>query len=112
MSEFLLVFRRDYKTKEVQPSAEELQKHIKNWQDWYGNLASQNILSKPVQRLDPKGKVLKGDNTVSENPYAEVKESIGGLITIKADDYDSAINIAKGSPIFELNGSVEVRQLS
>jgi hypothetical protein len=46
---------------------------------------------------------------VINGPYAEVKESIGGLILIRAVDYAVAAEIAKGCPILALGGNVEIR---
>jgi hypothetical protein len=110
MNEFLLIFRRDYLTKEIQPSPEDLQAHLKNWQDWFGGIAAQDKLARPLQRWDAGGRVLKQGKEVTDGPYAEIKESIGGLIIIRASGYDEAVKIAEGCPILQLGGSVEVRQ--
>ena len=109
MNEFLLIFRRDFATKEAQPSPEQMQASIKQWQDWLGGIAAQDKLARPLQRWDTKGKVVQQNKTVINGPYAEIKESIGGLIIIKAADYDEAAEIAKGCPILPLGGSVEIR---
>jgi hypothetical protein len=109
MNEFLLVFRRDYKTKDIQPSPEELQAHLQKWRDWFGSLTAQDKLARPPQPWDRAGRVLKHDKSVTNGPYAEIKESIGGLVIIKAADYDEAVKIAEGSPILELGGTVEIR---
>lgn len=110
MNEFLLLFRRDFTTKEEQPSPEELQASLKAWQDWFGGIAAQDKLARPLQRWDSAGKVVKKDKAVMNGPYAEIKESIGGLIIIKAADYDEAVEIANGCPILALGGNVEIRQ--
>ncbi len=109
MNEFLLIFRRDYLTKEIQPSPEELQAHLKKWQDWFGGIAAQDKLARPLQRWDAGGRVLKPGNKITDGPYAEIKESIGGLIIIKAANYEEALQIAEGCPILQLGGSMEVR---
>lgn len=109
MNEFLLVFRRDYKTKEIQPSPEELQAHLSRWRDWLRSLESADKLARPPQPWEANGRVLKHDKSVTDGPYAEIKESIGGFIVIKAADYEEALEIAKGAPIFDLGGTVEVR---
>jgi hypothetical protein len=109
MNEFLLVFRRDYKTKEAQPSPGELQVHLGRWRDWLRSLDSQEKLARPPQPWEASGRVLKHDKSVTDGPYAEIKESIGGFIIIKAADYEEAVEIAKGSPILELGGTVEIR---
>ena len=112
MNDFLLIFRRDLSSKEAQPSPEELQNSIKDWQNWFGSIATQNKLARPLQRWDGEGKVVKQNKQVTNGPYAEIKESIGGVIIIKAEDYDDAVSIAQGCPILQLGGNVEVRMAS
>jgi hypothetical protein len=109
MNEFLLIFRRAFGSPEEQPSPEMLQQSIKQWQDWFGSIAAQDKLVRPLQRWDLEGRVVKKDKDVINGPYAEIKESIGGLILIRAKDYDEAVGIAQGCPILALGGNVEVR---
>jgi len=110
MNEFLLIFRRDYKTEEIQPSPESMQKHLKDWQDWLAGLADQNKLARPSQAWKGAGKIVTKDKYVTNGPFAEIKESIGGMIIIKANDYEEAAEIAKGSPVLQFNGTVEIRK--
>jgi hypothetical protein len=109
MDEFLLIFRRDFTTREIQPSPEQLQQHLQQWQEWFSSLASQDKLARPLQRWDGRGVIVNNNKEVTNGPYAEIKESIGGMILVKAKDYDEAAHIAKGCPILELDGSVEIR---
>jgi hypothetical protein len=109
MNEFVLIFRRDFSTKEAQPSPQELQDSLKLWQDWLGGIAAQDKLAKPLQRWDGEGKIVTKNKSVINGPYVEIKESIGGLIMIKATDYDEAVAIANGCPILDLGGNVEIR---
>ena len=109
MNDFLLIFRRDYLNAEAQPSAEQLKEHLQQWQDWFGSLTAQDKLSRPLQRWDAQGIIVNNTKNVTNGPYTEIKESIGGMIFIKAKDYDEASEIAKGSPILNLGGSVEIR---
>jgi len=109
MNEFLLIFRRDYLTQDLQPTFEQLDRHLQRWQEWFSLLATEDRLARQLQRWDVNGKVISKSGQVSEGPYTEVKESIGGLIIIRADDYSQAVEIAKGCPIFELGGNVEIR---
>lgn len=109
MNEFLLIFRRDFTTKEDQPSPEQLQSSVKRWQDWFGGIAAQDKLARPLQRWDGQGKIVKPTKVVTDGPYAEIKESIGGMIFISAEDYEDAAEIAKGCPILDLGGNVEIR---
>lgn len=109
MNDFLLVFRRDYKTKEIQPSPEELQAHLSRWREWFDDLKARDLLARPPQPWEATGKVVKHDKSVTDGPYAEIKESIGGLTIIRAGSYDEAVKIAETAPILELGGFVEIR---
>lgn len=109
MNEFLLVFRRDYKTKNAQLSAGQMQTHLKRWDDWLNYLDAQNLLARPFQPLDAQGIILNPNNIVESGPYFEVKESISGMIVINAANYEEALKIARGCPILEIGGNVEIR---
>ena len=108
MNEFLLVFRSNYNTKKV-PVTEQIKLHLKHWDDWLDNLAAQNILARPFQCIDAQGIIVSPDSTATSGPYIELKESIAGLIVIKANDYEEALKIAQGCPILEVGGNVEIR---
>lgn len=110
MNEFLLIFRRDFTNKEAQPSPEQMQQHLKKWQDWLGSIAAQDKLARPLQRWDTEGRVVRQNLNVVNGPYAEIKEAIGGMILVKAADYDEAVSIAHGCPVLEFGGNVEIRQ--
>lgn len=109
MSEFILIFRRDYGTATLQPTPESLQKSLKDWAEWYNKLAAEDKLARPVQRLDNAGRILRQYNSIENGPYKESMESIGGMIIIKAADYDDAIEVAKGCPVLAFGGNVEIR---
>ena len=110
MEEFLLIFRPDVTTKENQPSPEQLQTQLKQWQDWFAKLTAQNKVSRPLQRCDRDGKIVRSDKDVINGPYVEIKEAIGGMCFVSAADYDEAVEIAKGCPVLELGGNVEIRR--
>ncbi|QHV96121.1 YciI family protein [Spirosoma endbachense] len=109
MNEFLLVIHRDLTSKDATPSPEQMQASIKPFQDWIGGIAAQNKLVNPPQRWDLGGRVIKQNSTVLNGPYAEIKESVGGLFLIRASDYDEAVEIAKGCPVLKWGAVVEVR---
>lgn len=109
MNEFLLVFRRDYKTKKAQLSAGQMQTHLKRWDEWLDYLAAGNLLARPFQRLDAQGIILNPNHMVESGPYIDLKESINGLLVINASNYEEALKIAKGCPILEIGGNVEIR---
>lgn len=112
MEEYLILMRLDLITKEAQPSPEQLQGYMKKYQDWVGSIAAQNKFVGGTG-LSKEGKVIKSGNIITDGPFAEIKESIAGFITIKADSFDEAFNFAKACPILNGEGnSVEVRKIT
>ena len=109
MKEFLLVFRRDFASTEAQPSPEQLQQMMKPWEDWMGGLAAQNKLASSGNRLSSEGRVVKANKTITNGPYVEMKEAIGGYIIVRANTVDEAAELSKGCPILQIGGNVEVR---
>jgi hypothetical protein len=109
MNDFLLVFRRDAVTKEPQPSPEQMQSMMKPWQDWMGGLAAQNKLVSSGNKLASDGRVIHPGKVITNGPYVEIKEAIGGYIMIRAASLDEAAELSTGCPILSIGGTVEVR---
>jgi hypothetical protein len=109
MKDFLFVYRTDYAAMAA-ATPEQMQAMNKQWMDWMGGIAAQNKLANQGNRLDNSGKVVKS-NVVTNGPFVEIKESIGGYSIVKADSYDNAVEMAKGCPILKAGGNVEVREV-
>jgi hypothetical protein len=110
MNEFALIFRNDFHP-EAGYSPDKLQEIMKQWQVWMGGMAAKGQLANPGTRLGGDGKTIKPSNVVTNGPYAEIKEMITGVIVVKAGDIDEATEIAKGCPILNAGGNVEVRDI-
>jgi hypothetical protein len=111
MKEFLFLFRGgDHAT--LQQSPEEWQAHMQKWMQWMGGLQQEGKLIS-AQPLSPTGKIVKGNKkVVSDGPFMEGKEMVGGYLMCKASTFDDAVDISKGCPILEFDdGFVEVREI-
>jgi hypothetical protein len=93
-------------------SPEQMQAHMGKWFAWIEQLnkTEQYVAGEP---LLPGGKLVSGKNgnAVTDGPYTEGKEVVGGYFIVHAKDMDEAVKIAKDCPDFEINGSVQVRQV-
>ncbi len=105
-----MIFRNDNKS-DPAASPEQMQAIMKSWMDWMGSMAAQDKLSSPGNRLGNDGKTVKPDNVVTDGPYVEIKESVGGYIIVRANSIDEAAEMAKGCPILRVGGNVEVRNV-
>jgi hypothetical protein len=111
MKDFLFIYRADY-INMPESSPEEMQAMTKRWMNWIGGIAAQQKLVDRGNRLERSGTVVRNTDLVTDGPYTEIKESIGGYTVIKAASLAEASEIAKGCPIFMQGGTVEVREIS
>ncbi len=89
-----------------------MQALTKRWMDWIGSIAAQNKLGDRGNRLEQRGKVVRNPSLVTDGPYTELKETVGGYSLVKADSLEEATELAKGCPGLTVGGSVEVREIS
>jgi len=109
MKEFMMIFRSEAKSS-AKPSPEEMQKSIKQWQDWIGGIAAQGKFVS-TNALGTEGQTVSSNGIVTDGPYIEVKERIGGYIVVKADNLVDAVKLSAGCPVLALGGKVEVRDV-
>jgi hypothetical protein len=110
--EYLLLRRgSDNWYKELSP--EELQQVMGKLKAWFDGLAEKSIV-KGGQPLGAEGRIVsgKGGRTVSDGPFAESKETIGGYMLILAESIDEAVKIAQGCPPLAYGDSIEVRPVA
>ena len=110
MKEFLLVYRADYQTY-PKGSPEEMQAITQKWMNWIAGIAAQEKLVDRGNRLVNSGKILKGNGSVSDGPYTEIKEFINGYLIVKTATVEEAVELGKGCPILLDGGNVEVRTI-
>jgi hypothetical protein len=81
------------------------------WRDWIATLAQAGKF-KGGDPLEDAGKTVRGKNkTVTDGPYAEAKDLVGGYLLVDCRDLGEATELAKGCPIFQNDGTVEVRAI-
>jgi hypothetical protein len=107
MAAFMLIFRGSPSRGE---SPEQMQQHVQKWMTWFDGLTKSGAYEGQGAPLEPGGKVVRGaQRVVSDGPYAEAKDLVGGYAIVKAKDLDAAVEITRGCPIYERDGAVEVR---
>lgn len=106
MTEFTFLFRG----RDTSASPEQMQKHMEKWMVWFKELGAQGRLKDPGRPLEASGKVVSGTaKMIKDGPYAEAKDVVGGYVVIEANDLSEAAELARGCPILEAGGSVEIR---
>jgi len=111
MNEFMLIFRHEDGLKVASP--EQIQFWMKQTRDWIGGIAAQNKFVGGNGLPFDEARVVKHNNVVTNGPFGEIKETIGGYIIVKAGSVDEAVEFAKGCPVLQGDGnSVEVRKIA
>ena len=86
---------------------------MEQWNAWFDRFAEQGKI-KGAEPLESDGKIVSGKNgqKVSDGPFAESKEAIGGYFRLQVNNPDEALQIAKECPLLEYGLKVEVRPVA
>ena len=105
MSEFIYLYRGGKRPESPAEGEREMQK----WIAWFKDMAAKGQVKSQGQPLEREVKLVSKGGVVTDGPFAEAKDIIGGYSVIEAKDLAQAAEIAKGCPIFDNGGAVEVR---
>ncbi len=94
-------------------SPEEIQAIIQRYIDWSDGLRRDGRMVGGEKLGDGEGRVVRrdaGSLVVTDGPYVESKEVLGGFWIVEADDYDEAVRLVSRSPHFDF-GTLEIRRV-
>jgi len=105
----MLIFRGTDWYKGLSP--EEMQQVSDKWMAWFKGLMASGraTAGNPLER---DGKIVGKNRVVSDGPFAESKETIGGYFLLKVGTMDEALAIAKDCPGLPYGIRVEVRAVA
>ncbi len=92
-------------------SPEQMQQQMQRWMAWMKELGDKGHIKDPGHPLEQNGKLVKAKHAVTDGPFAEAKDLIGGYTLVQARDLAHAAELTSGCPIFDSGGSVEVRPI-
>ena len=114
MDEFILIFRHEDGKKIASP--EQMQLWMKQTMDWIGGIAAQNKFKTGNGLPFEDACVVRAksnEKMVTNGPFGDIKETIGGFVIVKAESVEEAVEFAKGCPVLQGEGnSVEVRKIA
>jgi hypothetical protein len=109
MKKFLFLYRSPESRDRKQPSPQEMEQMFAAWTAWKEKFKA-NILDLG-DGLKPEGRLLTTTG-VTDGPFVEAKEIVGGFSIVSAESYDHAVTVAKDCPILLIPGSrVEIREM-
>lgn len=111
MDEFMLIMRHPDGAKIASP--EQMQIWMKQTMDWIGGIAAQNKYVGGNGLLFDDAHVVHHNKVVTNGPFGEIKETLGGYMIVKAESIEEAVEFAKGSPVLQGEGNtMEVRRIA
>lgn len=111
MDEYILILRHQDGEKVASP--EQMQIWMKQTMDWINSIAAKNKYVGGTGLLFEDARVVKHNNIVTDGPFGEIKETIGGYMIVKTDSIEEAVEFAKASPVLQGEGNtVEVRKIA
>ncbi|HEY7314922.1 MAG TPA: YciI family protein [Gemmataceae bacterium] len=108
MTKFLFIYRLKRDNYDTM-SPEMMQQHHQKWETWMAEGFQKGWMLDGGNGLKNEGHVVNGQKIVTDGPFVEAKEMIGGYSIVQADTLDAAAELAKGCPVLLRGGSVEVR---
>jgi hypothetical protein len=81
---------------------------------WGRSLRARKLLAGGHKLADDPGRIVRrrqGEVLVSDGPYAESKEVLGGYFLVKARNYEAASELALKCPHLDYGGTIELRQI-
>jgi len=107
----MLIFRHQDGRKVVSP--EQIQIWMQQTMDWMTTISKKNKLVGSNGLTFEDAKVVEHKSVVTNGPFGEIKETIGGYVIVKVDSIDEAVEFAKGCPVLQGEGNtVEVRKIA
>jgi hypothetical protein len=106
-AEYLVISRGEW---DRTRSPNEIENAIDQFYVWLDRLVSEGKM-KRGQRLLYKGKTVARQNVITDGPFGESKEVIGGYWFILASSLDEAAEIAQGNPCLDYGLFLEIRPI-
>ena len=95
-------------------SPDEIQRMIMEYRAWsqsMGEAGQHRRRPEAHRRGRPQSEGWGSEFSVTDGPWAEAKEVIGGFFHIKATDYDEAVKLSKSCPHLKYRGRIELRRV-
>ena len=109
MNDFLLILHHLTDSPLHKMSPEEMQSVIARYGQWAGQMAGQGRLKGGQKLEDGTARHMSG-RTVTDGPFPETKEVVGGYFVLTAASYDEAVELASSCPHLDF-GRIEVRRI-
>ena len=111
MPKFIMLLHDAGLPKDISP--DQIQAIVQRYVAWRRKIQQNGRKVDGHKLTDGQGRVMRGapgTTKVTDGPYAEAREVIGGLFIVEADSYDEVVQLSKECPHLDF-GSIEIREV-
>lgn len=105
----MLFIGADYETLGLSP--EQMQEKMGQWFAWGNKMGEAGVLKGGHALHSTSRRVSGPDRIVTDGPFAESKELVGGYYIVSAENIEAVEKIAEDFPDYDLGGTVEIREV-
>lgn len=110
MKDFMMIFvGQNYEQLGLSP--EEMQVSMGKWFAWGDKMGKQGILKGGHALTADIKRVTGKDRTITDGPFTESKEIVGGYYIVSAKNMEEVVKIAEDFPDYEYGNTVEIREI-
>jgi hypothetical protein len=116
MNQYILMLRNDPKVFQGDDmSPQRLQEIFGKYRAWRDRMSGEGKLAGSNKLENATGHVMRAEDGngkvhITDGPYTESKEVLGGFFVVKAETYEEAVKLASDCPHLKY-GTIEVRRL-
>lgn len=110
MKDFMMIFLGT-SYEELGLTPEQLQERMGQWFAWGEKMGKAGILKGGNALVPVARRVVGPERTITDGPFIEGKEMIGGYYIVSAESFEDVVKIAEDYPDYDLNGAVEIREV-
>lgn len=113
MARFMFVYRGPVEQHKQEIAPEMMQQIMESWNAWIGKGYEEGWMVDGGDALKLEGKIVNEEKVVSDGPFVESKEVVGGYSIVQCENLDAAMEVAKLCPAANSpGGTIEVRELA
>jgi hypothetical protein len=109
MADFMFIYRGGA---DETLAPDDMQKIMQKWGEWIGQAMQKGWMTNPGDALTQEVKFVNAKKVVTDGPFVEAKEIVGGFSIVQVATIEAAAELAKGCPALLTGGLVEVRALA
>jgi hypothetical protein len=112
VKKFIMLLHEPVNALPADISPDQIQAIIQRYVAWRQKIQKNGRKVEGHKLTDGQGRVMRGagHTRITDGPYAEAREVIGGLFIVEANSYEEVVELSKDCPHLDF-GAIEIREV-